>query len=380
MTWPRVTAAATVALVLLGALGGWLYLRTQPFAGGPPATSSHPSPSPSAPPTPARPIVYVHYYLWWTPQHWRDKLGPAYPYTDGQPPLPGQVDAQGCNPVVAYPRAQIVDLPAEGLYDQGQPATFDRHVAQAAAAGITGFLVSWQGTGATAQRPDSSGYDSRLDLLVSRVHAFDQSGAGTFGLGLAFASFGDYARPAANVIADLDYFASRYGSDPAFRNPYSSRPVVMWLDSRKYPEATVQAVSRAVRSRLYLVGDETAQSWPRDAPDLDATSYYWSSENLATNSRAGATLASLSGAVHAAGKRWFAPFIPGYDKQLAGGMCVPRNGTETLRRTWAENARSRPDGWFGISWNELVENTYLQPSRAYGSTYLDTLAALIHGG
>ena len=382
MTWARATAALLVIALLLGALGGWLYLRTQPFAGVSRAPASHAggSPSPSPAPAPARPVVYIHYYLWWTPQHWRDKLGPAYPYAAGQAPMPGRVDAQGCNPQVDYPQAQIVDLPAEGLYDQGQPATFDRHLAQASAAGVAGFLVSWQGTGDAAQRPDTSGYNARLDLLVSRVHDFDQPGAGSFGLGLAFASFGNYSRPAVNVIADLEYFANRYGGDPAFRNPYSGKPLVMWLDSRKYSEATVQAVSRAVRSRLYLVGDETAQSWPRDAPYLDATSYYWSSENPVKNRQAGATLTRLSAAVHSASKRWFAPLIPGYDNQLAGGSCVPRNGTETLRRVWTENTRSRPDGWFGISWNELVENTYLQPSRAYGTTYLDALATLIRTG
>jgi len=382
----RLTAAALVALVLVAALGGWLYLRTQPLAGVSPASSpgqarASPATAPSTtpPPAAARPVVYVHYYLWWTPQHWRDKLGPAYPYSAASAPVPGRVDAQGCNPQVDYPQAQIVDLPAEGLYDQGQPATFDRHLAEAAQAGVAGFLVSWQGTGDAAQGPDSSGYDARLDLLVSRVHAFDRPGGGRFGLGLAFASFGNYTRSAANVVADLEYFASRYGADPAFRNPYSDRPLVMWLDSRKFPEATVRAVSRAVRSRVYLVGDETAQSWPRDATYLDGTSYYWSSENPAKNAQAGTTLVRLAASVHASGKRWFAPFIPGYDNQLAGGSCVPRNGTGTLRQVWSENAVSRPDGWFGISWNELVENTYIQPTRAYGTTYLDALAALIRG-
>ena len=242
---------------------------------------------------------------------------------------------------------------------------------------MSGFLVSWKGTGTQRQTPSSSGYDLRLDLLVSRVNAYDRSHGGGFGLGLAFASFGDYNRPAAEVIADLDYFATRYGGDDAFRNRFDRRPIVMWLDSRKYPVATVRAVSEAVRSRLYLVGDETPTSWVRDAPYLDATSYYWSSENPWRNAQAGPSLARLAAAVRGQGKRWFAPFIPGYNKQLMGGSCVPRRGTQTLRGVWEVNSRSRPDGWFGISWNEMVENTYLQPTRAYGSAYLDTLASLI---
>jgi hypothetical protein len=376
----RRLAIALAAVVVVATVGGWLLVR-QPFSHSParrpgerakPTAPAAPAPGPSA-----RATVYVHYYLWWTPQHWHDKLGPGFPYVAPAPPPPGRTDPTGCNPQVFYPGSQLVDVPAEGLYDQGQAATFDAHISQASAAGLSGFLASWQGTGSSQQAPGSSGYNSRLDLLVSRVDAFGRTHPRGFGLGLAFASFGDYQRPAAQVTADLRYFAARYGADPAFRNPYSTRPLVMWLDSRKYPVATVQAVSDAVRSQLYLVGDETPLSWARDAPYLDATSYYWSSENPWQNRQAGANLSRLAGAVRAGGKRWFAPFIAGYNKQLEGGSCVPRRGTDTLRQVWEVNSQSRPDAWFGISWNELVENTYLEPSRAYGSAYLDTLSGLI---
>src|SRR5207302_5829613 len=132
------------------------------------------------------------------------------------------------------------------------------------------------------------------------------------------------------------------------------------------------------RERLYLVGDETLASWSRDQRYLDATSYYWSTEDPWRNPGAQASIGQLAAQVHSAGKHWFAPFIAGYNKQLRGGTCIPRRGVETLDRVWAVNATSRPDGWFGISWNEFVENTYLEPSLAYGSTYLDELSRLIH--
>jgi hypothetical protein len=378
-------AIALAALVVLTTLGGWLLLRQHPHRPGERAKQGVPGapagPTPTTTATPGAPTaeatVYLHYYLWWTRQHWHEKLGPGFPYVAATPPPPGRTDGTGCNPQVFYPGSQLVDVPAEGLYDQDQGGTFDAHIAEASAAGVSGFLASWQGTGSSEQAPSSSGYNARLDLLVSRVDAFGRTHPARFGLGLAFASFGDYQRPAEQVTADLRYFAARYGADPAFRNPYGTRPLVMWLDSRKYPVATVQAVSNAVRSQLYLVGDETPSSWGRDAPFLDATSYYWSSENPWQNSQAGANLSRLAGAVRAQGKRWFAPFIAGYDKQLEGGNCVPRRGTDTLREVWGVNSRSRPDAWFGISWNELVENTYLEPSRTYGSAYLDTLSTLI---
>ncbi len=179
------------------------------------------------------------------------------------------------------------------------------------------------------------------------------------------------------MTADLLYFASRYGKDAAFRNSYSSRPIVMWLNSRKYSLQTVQAVSKAVRPYVYLLGDETATSWARDREYLDGTSYYWSTQDPWNNSRAGSAVTALADQVHADGKRWFAPFIAGYNKQLMGGTCVQRRGTETLKELWRVNGATHPDGWFGISWNEFVENTYLEPSKRYGSMYLDALAGLI---
>ena len=329
------------------------------------------------PAEPAAPnIVYLHYYLWWTPAHWKQKLGPFYPYGDPSLPLPGAIDQSGCSPRASYNGAAIVDVPADGLYDQGDATAIDRQIATAAAAGVTGFLLDWQGTGLSNQSVRSSGANGRLDLVVGRVNAYDATHGRKFALGLALGVYGEYDRSKVRMLADLDYFSRRYGSNPAFRNAYSPNPIVMLMASRRYSPGVLPALS-ALRSNLYLVGDETSASWPLDQANLDAASYYWSSENPWSNTNAGTEIMKLGTAVHASGKRWFAPFIPGYDKQLAGGMCVPRNGIETMHKLWEINGASRPEAWFGISWNEYVENTYLEPSQAYGATYLNELASLI---
>jgi hypothetical protein len=369
----RAVRPFSIAILVLAAatLSGCLQPAPQPRAEVRPARSPAPAQGAAA-------SVYLHYYLWWTPQHWRDKLGPLYPLDASPLPLPGTADSSGCNPRAAYRGATIVDIPTEGLYNQQLAETFDRHIALAADAGVRGFLASWKSTGQPGQEPSSSGYNQRLDLLVSRVEAYNRSHSRAFGLALAMAAYGDYQRPADATIADLKYFASRYGAAPAFSNGFSKKPLVMWLDSRKFAVETVREVSAAVADSVYLVGDETARSWARDAAYLEGTSYYWSTESP-DNGNAQATLTDLGGQVRAAGKTWFAPFIPGYDKQLVGGSCVPRNGTRTLDRIWAINAASHPDGWFGISWNELVENTHLEPTATYGATYLDELKRLIAG-
>ena len=364
----------TIPIRPLGHLAIGLFLLSG--CSGPPASAPTRAALAPAVDAPAANVVYLHYYMWWTPGHWREKLGPFYPYDDEPSPLPGTIDGVGCSPRTSYTGATIVDVPAAGLYDQADAAEIDRQVGMAADAGITGFLLDWQGTGLSNQSVKSSGANARLDLIVSRVDNYNATHSRKFGLGMALAVYGEYDRPKARMLMDLQYFSSRYGSDPAFVNPYSPNPIVMLMASRRYSHDVLPALS-LLRSSLYLVGDETFASWPVDQAHLDAASYYWSSENPWSNRSAGSEILKLGKAVHSSGKRWFAPFTPGYDKQLAGGMCVPRNGTATMRKLWEVNGASQPEGWFGISWNEYVENTYLEPSRAYGATYLNDLASLI---
>jgi len=64
------------------ALGGFSNVHATP---GQPAVSGKP--------------VYAYYYLWWSTQHWKDKLGSAYPYSTSPLPLPATTDADGCNAV-----------------------------------------------------------------------------------------------------------------------------------------------------------------------------------------------------------------------------------------------------------------------------------------
>lgn len=325
-----------------------------------------------------KPPVYVHYYLWWTPQHWSDKLGPSYPTNANPLPLPGSLGADGCSASVNYSGATITDVPSDGLYDQNDPATLDRHIATAAGAGIRGFVVSWQGTGSATQTPSSSGYNQRLDLLVSRVNAYNAAHAAHFNLALGLSVFGNYSRPSPAVLGDLSYFATRYGSDPAFENQFSSKPLVMMLASRKYTGTQVADAGNAFGSKLFLISDDTNTTWSAQQQYVSGASWYWSSQNPYNNPQSGSQVADLGNKVHAAHKLWFAPFAPGFNTQLTGGSaCTPRNGTTTLSKVWSMNQQSRPDAWFGISWNEFVENTYLQPSKAYGSQELDALRQLI---
>jgi hypothetical protein len=347
-------------------------------SGGTATTLAGGAPARSAP-------LFVHYYLWWSDSHWKAKLGPSYPYAQQPPPLPATLDGNGCDASPSYSGNQLVDVPAAplGLYNQDDPATTKAHVEQAASAGIDGFVVSWSGTGAPNQAPSSRDFNNRLDLLVAAVNAHNQHATRHFGLMLGYQGLDNARdpRPLPKMRNDLDYFTQRYTTNAAFQVPqYGSKPIAMLLDSRRIPTKELHDLLQPYRSTLTLIGDEHGVAdWQRGVADIfDGDGWYWSAENPYTNTHASTTLTKLSTILHDQHKIWFAPISPGYNKANfgIGGTCVPRNGSSTLQTIFETNAKSHPDGWMLISWNEFFENTYVEPSVRFGNTYLEAIRSL----
>lgn len=326
--------------------------------------------------------MLAYYYLWWSTNHWHDQLGSGFPYATSPLPLPARVDAGGCTPVSLYAGNHLTDTPA-ALWTQDDPSVIERDVRTAAAAGLAGFIVNWAGTGSTSQTVTSNTYSKRLDAMFQAVRKVNGEGI-PFKLWISYKSS---SKPSVTAIGnDLSYLVRQYGNDAAYDHTYSSRPVLLWTGSRKYSRADVATISSRFRSSFFIVGDETQSTWSDGrSAYLDGDSYYWSSQNPYTNPGSFTTLENLAAQVRASGanpdgsrKLWFAPVAPGYDSILNGGStCVPRNGVQTLDTLWAGNARSAPDGWTLISWNEISEGSYVQPLQRWGTLYLDELHRLI---
>src|SRR5690349_18096744 len=63
--------------------------------------------APAGPTGGAAPRAFAYYYLWWSTQHWRDKLGSSYgtatnAFSASPLPLPATLDAGGCTPTSLY--------------------------------------------------------------------------------------------------------------------------------------------------------------------------------------------------------------------------------------------------------------------------------------
>ena len=318
--------------------------------------------------------VYAYYYLWWSSNHWRNKLGPNYPYHVSPPPLPARTDVNGCNAVSGYPGNQLLDVGGVKLWSLDDPGMIQWDVQVAKNAGITGFWINWNGDGTNIQTRSSVTYTPRLAEVFAastRVGGFKN-----------WVSYKAASMPPAQyIINDLNFLYREFNSQPSWER-INGKPVVTFTGSRKYSDAAVLAVSQAVRDRMYLVGDEARTTLtPARIAMFDAITYYWSSQDPYGNPQSFDQIKEMGDKVHAAGKPWYAPLAPGYNSQLLNGdgNCVPRKGGETIRRLWNGNLASRPDGWSFISWNEIAENTHIRPMKKWGFTYLNTLAGLING-
>jgi hypothetical protein len=363
----RLLALGTSALV------GLLLI---PAVTGPAGAQPHPAAT-----TAAKPRVFAYYYLWWSASHWKSALGSNYPISATPLPLPATLDASGCGAQSKYAGNTLTDVPSK-IYSQDDPGFIEADVRQAAAAGLSGFLVNWIGTGSGTQTASSNPYSARLQVMVNAVHKVNAEGI-PFKLWLSYKASAKVLA-ASYISNDLGYFTRSYGSDPAFDRAQSSKVTMIWQGSRKYPTSTLSSVGAPLRSKLRILGDETTWSSSR-APFLDGNAYYWSSQNPYTNPQSFQQLASLANAVRASGKNpdgsakvWVAPIIPGYNKQLAGGSsCVPRRGGETIRTLFTGNSATNPDDFGLISWNEISEGSYIDPMTRYGNQDLNALSSLI---
>jgi hypothetical protein len=278
----------------------------------------------AASPTP----LLAYYYIWFTPSSWsRGKR----------------------------------DYPLLGRYASDDARVMRQHIRWAKAAGISGFLVSWKSTPAL---------DDRLARLV-RVADSEH-----FHLGIVYEGL-DFKRkplPIETVRHDLARFATTFAGDKAFA--IFEQPLVIWSGTWRYTNAEIRLATRNVRGRLLVLASaKNVKDYARVAPLFDGEAYYWSSVNPRRHPTYGAKLRSLARATHDRGGLWIAPAAPGFDaRQVGGRSVVGREGGDTLRRELDTAASSSPDAIGLISWNEFSENTYVEPSRAFGSTALKVIA------
>jgi len=269
--------------------------------------------------------VYAYYYLWWSTQHWKDKLGSNYPYTASPLPLPATTDADGCHAVSNYAGNQLLDVPPT-LTSQDDPGAIESDIRTAKNGGISGFWLNWVGDGTTSQTRTSLSYTRRLSEAFAasvRVGGFRN-----------WVSYKAASSPSADyIINDMNFLYKEFQNETAWER-IDGKPVVTFTGSRKYSDADLLKISNAVRDRMFLVGDETRTTLTTTRIAMfDAVTYYWSSQDPYGNPASFDQIKEMGDKVHAAGKRWYAPLNPGFNTALLTGAtaCIPRRNGDTIR-------------------------------------------------
>jgi glycosyl hydrolase family 71 len=286
-----------------------------------------PQPAHAANPIPS----LAYYYIWYDTTSWR-------------------------RPKTTYPLL--------GPYSSDDVRVLRRHVALAQNAGLNGFIVSWKST---------PKLNRRLAALVRIASEAD------FKLAIIYQglNFSRNPLPVERVASDIEFFARRFASAAPFS--LEDKPVVIWSGTWKFTTAQIRSVAKRVRPYVLLLASEkSVAGYRRLEHFVDGDAYYWSSVDPERTPGYGDKLKDMSRAVHDLDGLWIAPAAPGFDARLIGGTrVVDRRDGKTLRQEWDTALASSPDAVGLISWNEFSESSEIEPTLAFGATYLDYTKQII---
>lgn len=259
--------------------------------------------------------------------------------------------------------------PEGGLYDSRDPAVARRQIAQAAQAGITGFITSWDGEG--------NARDATLTALMQAAPA-----------GFSITVYVESAGGSAEELARrLDRLYARFAASPRWLT-LGGRPVVFVFD-RVWQEIGAEGWMLARDLHRQASGAGFAAVGPANTTDeieqrrplFDALHIY-SMQFQTDGWRIG---------FGALARRWLgrwvraqgglavttATILPGYDDRRLDDRTgdrptTPRRDGRTYRMMWEAAVGARPDWVLIVSWNEWLEASEIEPSIENGRRELET--------
>jgi hypothetical protein len=278
------------------------------------------------------------------------------------PAAPAALAYHESRPVLAYYYAwwdpstfgRTLFQPGEA-YQSDDTDVMQRHVRQALAAGIDGFVMSWYGNGDRTDRnlallldiSNKSGFRATIHFETPRFWSAD------------------------DVVAQLKTFYDNHVNHPAIIR-YQGRPVIFFWRAGIYDNSTWSAIRNQVdpaHNAVWIAdGDQfgilNGDAWDGISPYAIA----WSS-NPAGQLPGWARKAQAV----APDKLWIPPVSPGCDDSAARATtCAQdRAGGAYYQATWNGAMASNPQ-WAIIvnTFNEWLESTQIEPSVQYGDQYL----------
>jgi uncharacterized protein YraI len=276
------------------------------------------------------PLVLAFYYAWYDQNTW----------DSGQP----------------------ADQPVQP-YISSDPATIERHVSQAQAAGIDALVQSWYGS----QEKDNQTETNFRQLL-------DAAAARGFRAAVDFETSSPFLPNQDSVTDALRYLLSVHAQHPAYLR-YQGKPVIFFWRQGRFSVDEWAAIREQVdphHDSLWIAeGVDIAYQAVFDGHHL--YSIAWSPDVGQTLSDWGSRVRRYA-SQNGVDRLWVATVMPGYDDTHTNredAFAVDRRDGDYYREAWSAAIASQPDWIVITSFNEWIEGTMIEPSLTYGNRYLD---------
>jgi hypothetical protein len=236
--------------------------------------------------------------------------------------------------------------------------------AQAKAAGITGFVVSWWHPG--------DFQDQGMPLILAAAQQ----------AGIKVCIYYEAAKPrkSPNVQAteeDLRYIVDRYANHPAWLRVLK-KPVI-FVYSRALNELHLSGWAQVTKRMddVCFIGDEISTQAAKIFDGIHAYNPTGETANKSIDGIRAWARANYPKWVATAGKRLSTvTVIPGYDdtklNRSGPRPTTSRYDGETFRVLWQEAIAAHPDWILITSWNEWHEGSEIEPSKENGNRELNT--------
>jgi hypothetical protein len=262
---------------------------------------------------------------------------------------------------------QVPDRPAE-LYVSRDRAVMARHIDQARAAGIDALVVSWLG-------PQEQNNQTETNLRVM----LDEAAAQGFRLAVDFEVTSPFYRNAGDVQAALATLLATHAQHPAYLRS-GGKPVIFFWRQQRFDINTWTAIRAAVdpeHNTLWIEeGVDVAPLAVFDGHHLYSVTWNPPTDMAYTANKFAKRVRDFA-ARTGVPKVYVATIMPGYDDRKTGrgnAFAVSREDGAYYARSWQAAIGSAPDWVVITSFNEWPEGSYIEPSQAYGSLYLDLTA------
>ncbi len=248
-------------------------------------------------------------------------------------------------------------------YHSSDAAIIERHVLQAQNAGIDALVLAWYGPDRTNNQTEDN-----LRILLDKANAHGTQAAVSVDLGSAA-----FLRNVDEIVAALTALRDDHTQHPAYLR-VEGRPVVFFWKQENLSAPAWVALRNIVDPdhKMIWIAEGARPDYLEAFDGLYLYSVAWSDAPSGVLNRWGNEVRQWS-VDHQAPRYWVATAMPGYNDFVTGRADAferPRNDGAYYRTCWEGAVQSGADWVVITSFNEWLEGSHIEPSTAYGDTYL----------